>query len=224
MVTKRSVRIGSACAALVIALAIVYQWRGPPDRAPSEASAGPADSAATAREEPDRGSRATQELRSPSEPSSTAASAGETTDDAPEDPLPLDELRELVEGIDPLLGQSNMIVRAPDPGHSGPGLVDVESQFRTESADPDWSGQMESRILDQVARLGELSLVTLEAECRETICRLKLFYPPGTNALSTVDRLKPLATELGFSHVVAAATLEENGVSMSLLYLQHESE
>ena len=81
---------------------------------------------------------------------------------------------------------------------------------------------MESQILAQVSQVSGLNLVTFDAECRQTICRIRLFYPPGTNALSSSERLKPLAGQLGFDHAVQAATIAEDGVPMSLLYLQRE--
>jgi hypothetical protein len=115
-----------------------------------------------------------------------------------------------------------VIVRAQDPATKGAGLEDAELRFRTEGTDAAWSKQMEAQILDQVSRVIGLGLVRFDAECRETICRLKLFHPPGTNALSSLEQLKPLAKQLGFSNIVEAATIGEDGVPMSLLYLQRD--
>jgi hypothetical protein len=147
----------------------------------------------------------------------------ERADEAPKDSVPArQDFKELVEGIDPSLGNKNVIVRAPDPATNGPDLADVELRFRTEGTDPTWSRRMESQILDQVSQVSGLSLVTLDAECRETICRVKLFYPARTNALSSLDQLKPIAKQLGFGHIVQAATIGEDDVPMSLIYLQRE--
>jgi len=223
-VIKRSVRIGSLVAMLIVALAMTYRWRGSPDGVSSEADGVPRDSVEVAGSETGVASGAMQDSRSPSEPSSAAVSVAERTDDLPDGAATEQDLRKLVEGIDPLLGQRNLIVRAPDPAaRNAPGLVDMELQFRTEGTDAEWSRRMESRIFDQVSQVSGLRLVTLEAECRETICRIKLFYPPNANALSSLEQLKPLATQLGFSHMVEAATIEENDVPMSLLYLQREA-
>ncbi|HUF72279.1 MAG TPA: hypothetical protein VMR74_05205 [Gammaproteobacteria bacterium] len=220
---KRSVRIGSVVAVLIAALAITYQWRGSPDGVPSETDGTPGDSVVVARSETGVALGAMQEYRAPSEPSSAAVLPAERADDFPNGAPTEQDMRELVEGIDPLLGQTNLIVRAPDAAGEAPGLVDMELQFRTEGTDTDWSRLMESRIFDQVSQVSGISLVTIEAECRETICRIKLFYPPNANALSSLEQLKPLATQLGFSHVVEAATIDENDVPMSLLYLQREA-
>jgi len=54
--------------------------------------------------------------------------------------------------------------------------------------------------------------------------RVKLFYPPGTNALSSLEKLRPIAQPIGFDHVVEVATLGEQGVPISLLYFQRSDE
>jgi hypothetical protein len=130
------------------------------------------------------------------------------------------DLKAVIEGIDPLLIERNVIMRAPEPNQTGPGFVELESRFGQEAADAVWSRGMEARILDEVAQIGGLKLVSLETECRATICRLKLFHPPGTNALTTLSNLVPMASSIGFAHVVHVATLGENRVPISVLYFQ----
>jgi hypothetical protein len=224
--TKGSVRIVAVVAVLALALAVAYHWRGQTRGAPPTASATSAEPEGAAGGATGDAAAA-QELRPPSEPRSESPSAAAQTieradDEVPDDPAPVEpDIRELVGGIDPLLGSSNLIVRAPDPATNGAKLMDLELKFRTESGDPAWSSGMESQILERVARIGDLRLVTLDAECRETICRVKLFHPPRTNALSSLEQLRPLAAELGFAGVAQAATIEED-VPVSLLYLQRE--
>jgi hypothetical protein len=117
---------------------------------------------------------------------------------------------------------SEVIVRAPDPKQTGPGFEELESRFGTERADPSWSPGMEARILEEVSLVDGLKLASLEAECRATICRLKLFHSAGTNALSSLGKLVPMATPSGFDHVARVATLDETGVPISLLYFRRE--
>lgn len=130
------------------------------------------------------------------------------------------ELHDLVSGIDPLLANANVIMRAPKAGTVAPSVVDLERRFQTEGTDPTWSTSMASRLLSQVSGIRGLQLVNLDAECRATVCRLKLTYPPGTNALEALAQLGPLQTELGFSHAVEAATLDAGASPISLVYLQ----
>jgi hypothetical protein len=220
-VVERSVWIGSVVAALIVALVLVNQWRGRARDIPANANA--------AAEAPGVPVSSTpripgaQDSRTASEASVTAALASEDTGEAPQDAVPAEQdLEALVRGIDPLLGNRNLIVRAPDPATDGPGLVDIERRFQTEGTDPAWSERMESQILDTVSRVGGLNLITFDAQCRETVCRIKLFYPPRTDALSSLEQLKPLATQLGFGRIVEAATIGEDGAPMALLYLQRE--
>jgi hypothetical protein len=149
----------------------------------------------------------------------TTTPASEVTRDSPHE-----DLSAVIAGIDPLLrGRSvNLIVRAPDPKQTGPGFEELESRFGTERADPSWSPGMEARILEEVSLVDGLKLASLEAECRATICRLKLFHSAGTNALSSLGKLVPMATPSGFDHVARVATLDETGVPISLLYFRRE--
>lgn len=221
--TRRSVQFGSAVAVLLVALAIASQWHDRPQSPSPETSATTGRRVEPASSGTPIAVGGTEESRSPSELSSAAVSAIHDAGEAPPESAPAQQdFKELVASIDPLLGDKNVIVRAP-ASPNAPSLADAEQRFRTEGADPAWSKQMQSQILDQVSQLSGLSLVTLEAECRETICRLKLFYPPRTNALSAMEQLKPVARQLGFGQIVEAATLAEDGVPMSLLYLQRDA-
>ncbi len=217
---KRTVLIASIVAVLVVGLVIANQWRSEPQRVESEAIATTASPVQRAGGEVDLAVGDAHDSRAPSESLPAEPVAIDGADEAPKESVPARQpFEELVAGIDPSLGDKNVIVRAGDPATKAPDLAEAETQFRTESTDPTWSKQMESQIVDQVSRLSGLGLVRFDAECRETICRIKLFYPPGTNALSSLEQLKPLATQLGFHDIVEAATIGEDGVPMSLLYL-----
>jgi hypothetical protein len=209
----RSILVASVVVLLAVVLVIGSRWRDATNRDAVEPDAAAADSqeaGSVARTTPP----SPQEALPPAvEPTTTLAS--EITGDSPDE-----DLSAVIAGIDPLLRERNVIVRAPDPKQTGPGFVGLESRFGTESADPSWSPGTEARILEQVAHVDGLKLVSLEAQCRATICRLKLFHPAGTNALSPLGKLVPMATAIGFSHVVQVATLDQNGVAISLLYFQ----
>lgn len=135
-------------------------------------------------------------------------------------PVPAErDLGALAAGIDPLLSNRNLITRT-DPTRQGPGFQELESLFTAERADPSWADGMEARILDRIARIADIQLVTVDAECRETICRVKLFYPPGTNSLASRDELLPIASQIGLSRMVDVVTIGDDDVPISLLYLQ----
>jgi hypothetical protein len=77
---------------------------------------------------------------------------------------------------------------------------------------------MEMRILDEVAQVAGLKLVSLEAECRATICRVKLVHPPGTNALTSLRNLVSMAIKIGFAHVVHRNARRESGADVGTLF------
>ena len=210
----RSVLVVLAVVLLAVVLVVGSPWRSQPNRAAAESDAATADlehAPSVAR----LISARPQDAPSPTVEPATTTLATEVLRDSPEE-----DPRAVIEGIDPLLREQNVIMRAPDPKRTGSGFVELESRFRTETADASWSLGMQARILDQVAQVNGLRLVSLEADCRATICRVKLYHPAGTNALSSLDELVPMATAIGFSHVVQGATVGEHEVPISVLYLQ----
>lgn len=212
---KKPVLIAAVTALLAVILVLANQWRGRFDLAPVEL-----DVATPRGVEDARTSARVADSTVPAEPSTATL----VTDDAPVVPrepvAPERDFAALLGGIDPSLRGQNLIVRAQSSESAGPGFEDVVSRFSAEGTDPNWSDGMEARILDQVSQLSGLKLVSIDAECRETICRVKLFYPPSTNAFSSLDQLRPIANQIGFDHVVEAATVGDDGVPISLLYFQ----
>jgi hypothetical protein len=59
-----------------------------------------------------------------------------------------------------------------------PGLASIEKAFATEAVDPLWATGMERNILDQLAQ-ANLQLVTMQVECRTSMCRVQLVEPPS---------------------------------------------
>jgi hypothetical protein len=53
-----------------------------------------------------------------------------------------------------------------------PDLVEAERAFAAERVDPIWAGAMEGQILGEIARTAGLQPVTLQVECRTSMCRL----------------------------------------------------
>ena len=208
--STRSIVIALAFVLLAVVLVVAHPWRDRPDGAAIGSDAAPADV-----EAPPLVARVTGPVTQPAPPpAEAAAEAGP----------PQQDLKAVFEGVDPLLRERNVITRAPPPNQTGPEFVELELRFGGETADASWSRDMETRILDQLAQINGLKLVSLVAECRTTVCRVKLFHPPRTNALSSLDKFLPISTNLGLAPVVQAATLGENGVPISLLYFQRRQD
>jgi hypothetical protein len=59
-----------------------------------------------------------------------------------------------------------------------PGLDGIDQAFAAEPVDPSWATGMEGNILGQLAQ-ANLQLVTMQVECRTSLCRVQLIYPPS---------------------------------------------
>ena len=184
-------------------------------QAPSEVELRESSPAAASAGDEDRADRAGGRVPAPPAAPDGADLAGSTNGAGP-------SLR--FEEIDPLLRDANLIVRRTNSAGTQPALGELETQFSSEGTDPSWSASTESRILSEVAQVASLAVTSLEVECRETICRLKLFYPPGTDTLSSAGRFEPLADVLGFADPTEVVTVGETGVPMSLVYFQRNED
>jgi hypothetical protein len=61
-----------------------------------------------------------------------------------------------------------------------PGLTAIEQAFAAERVDPLWATEMEGNILGQLAQ-ANLQLVTMQVECRTSMCRVQLMESPSKN-------------------------------------------
>ena len=59
-----------------------------------------------------------------------------------------------------------------------PGLAAIEQAFAAEPVDPLWATGMEGNILGQLAQ-ANLQLVTMQVECRTSMCRVQLMERPS---------------------------------------------
>jgi hypothetical protein len=204
---------------LLAAALVIAQW--------NRSENPPTDTGRTARE----GSEASGSSRSvaaeaaadaESPPTPTPARPASTVQQRPATLRTAEDLGAIAEGIDPQLRNRLLLSpRRPNTGE-GPNFIEMESQFGTETADANWSGAAEARILGRIAQIANLELVSLNAECRATICRVKLFHPPGTKVRSSLDTLKLPADEMGFGHAEEVATLGDDGVPISVLYFRRK--
>lgn len=60
-----------------------------------------------------------------------------------------------------------------------PGLASIEKAFAAERVDPLWAPGMERNILEQLAQAKGLQVVTMQVECRTSMCRVQLVEPPS---------------------------------------------
>ncbi len=93
----------------------------------------------------------------------------------------------------------------------------LTSSFVAESNDPSWSDFTEAQILSEISRLGGLSLVTIDVECRTTLCRVQSAFP--TTDARARQRILGVAATLGLEPrpVVAVANKSGNVVFLPTL-------
>jgi hypothetical protein len=60
-----------------------------------------------------------------------------------------------------------------------PGLESIEQAFAAERVDPLWASGMEGNILGHIALAKGLQLVTMQVECRTSMCRVQLMESPS---------------------------------------------
>ena len=60
-----------------------------------------------------------------------------------------------------------------------PELTSIENAFAGEPVDPLWASEMEANILGHIAQAKGLQLVTMQVECRTSMCRVQLMEPPS---------------------------------------------
>ena len=62
-----------------------------------------------------------------------------------------------------------------------PELTSIEMAFAAEPVDPLWASGMEGNILGHIAQAKGLQLVTMQVECRTSMCRVQLMEPPSAS-------------------------------------------
>jgi hypothetical protein len=203
---------------LLAAALLIAHWSSRSEGPPTDTGAGHQGSEASGSDRPVAAKAATD-----SESSRTPSSAAAIVEAQPATLRTAEDLAAVAESIDPQLRNRSLLSpRRRNSGHDGLGFVELQYQFDAETADAKWSSAAETRILGRIAQIAGLELVSLNAECRTTICRVKLFHPPGTQVRSALDALKVSPDELGFGQAAEVATLGDDGVPISVLYFQRK--
>ena len=60
-----------------------------------------------------------------------------------------------------------------------PGMAGIEQAFAAERVDPLWATGMERNILGSLSPSQGLEVVTMQVECRTSMCRVQLIEPPS---------------------------------------------
>jgi len=97
-------------------------------------------------------------------------------------------------------------------------LLGADRAFAAESEDPTWSTAAEASVLGRIAGIPGLALVSLNVECRTTLCLLQFVTPqtPAPNAPDTVT----IVRAAGLKSLYLMAVRDRSGAPVSLAYLQ----
>jgi hypothetical protein len=85
--------------------------------------------------------------------------------------------------------------------------LDLKQQFSMEGRSTSWAPTTEARILDEVAQVDRLSLTTLNVECRETVCELRMTFPSGDDLSASRESLLALEQIDSFRRVVSTVVM-----------------
>ncbi len=116
-----------------------------------------------------------------------------------------------------------------------PELVEAERAFAGERVDSAWASAMEGHILGEIARTSSLQLVTLQVECRTSMCRVQLiqqqvagaepsivfpsFRPGPRTGSGRAASFGNFVSTLALDPHWVASVVDRNGPPTSLAYL-----
>jgi hypothetical protein len=108
-----------------------------------------------------------------------------------------------------------------DPAQSAP-LVRTDEAFIAESVDPQWARSMEADILSEIAQITRGQLVTVDVECRTTMCRIQLLERVALSdgrAEGPPPVFEELVTKLSLGSP-KISLIETDGTTTSLAYIR----
>jgi hypothetical protein len=101
-----------------------------------------------------------------------------------------------------------------------PGFAEAELEFDGETRDTQWAAATEGRLLSLVSELDGVALNRLEADCRESMCRLLLLHPPEVEPVYSIRQIYDRAGELGLGPVAADTKVEAGEPSGLRVFLR----
>ena len=97
-----------------------------------------------------------------------------------------------------------------------PELTSIEMAFAAEPVDPLWATGVERNILGQLAQ-ANLRLVTMQVECRTSMCRVQLVEPPSKSP--DMRAFQDLVRGFGLDVWRMEGSRNQNGATTTVAYL-----
>lgn len=88
--------------------------------------------------------------------------------------------------------------------------IRLQDRFAAETRDSEWALATEARLLDEVAQADRLSLTTVQVECRETVCHLRMTFPLREDLNRADEWLRNLNEISGFERVVPIVVMRQS--------------
>ena len=101
-----------------------------------------------------------------------------------------------------------------------PRCSETERTFAAESVDPGWSGAAEASVLAGFATISGLSLVSLNVECRATLCLLQLVEPRTRAPNHPNPNVPEIARSAGLKVLWRIGIRDRTGTPVSMAYLE----
>ena len=100
-----------------------------------------------------------------------------------------------------------------------PEMLATERAFAAESVDPGWSTAAEASVLARFAEIPGLSLVSLNVECRKTLCLLQFVTPQAPAPDYPNPNIAEIARSVGLKSLWMMG-IRVGGAPVSLAYLE----
>jgi hypothetical protein len=97
-----------------------------------------------------------------------------------------------------------------------PGLASIENAFAAEAVDPLWATGMEGHILGQLTQ-ANLQLVTMQVECRTSMCRIQLVEGPSKR--TDPGSFHDLVRDMGLDVWRVNRVVDQNGTPALVAHL-----
>jgi hypothetical protein len=195
---------------IAIVVLIVAVWLIPYHRSPDREAQAPPRVAPVV---------ATPESASTSAADDAPAISAPTISDQPATSNTVDAVVPLPDqvALSPMAQRALSAMSLRDPGPDGVGKA-----FAAEPVDPFWATGMEGRILEQLAQAEGLQVVTMQVECRTSMCRVQLveFAPKQRGVADFAELVRGFGLDVWRVNGV----VDQSGTPTSVAYLgRHES-
>jgi len=101
-----------------------------------------------------------------------------------------------------------------------PELLETDRAFAAESVDPVWATATEAGVLGRIAQIPGVAYVSLNVECRTTLCLLQFVQATAPTPNSSIGEIAKLVEPQGLKALYMFGIRVREGVPLGIAYLQ----